>query len=49
LTYSDFEPLCGGLQGWWSRPITLEDRLISRVTGEDAGQRLEIAQRRFRY
>lgn len=43
------EPLRGELQGWWSRRITLEDRLIYRVIGKDADQRLEIAQCRFHY
>jgi len=43
------EPQRGDLQGWWSRRITLEDRLVYRVTGKGAEQRLEIAQCRFRY
>lgn len=43
------EPLRGDLQGWWSRRITLEDRLVYRVSGKDAGQQLEIAQCRFHY
>jgi toxin YoeB len=43
------EPLRGDLQGWWSRRITLEDRLVYRVIGKDADQRLEIAQCRFHY
>ncbi len=43
------EPLRGDLQGWWSRRITLEDRLVYRVIGKDAEQRLEIAQCRFHY
>ena len=41
------EPLRGDLQGWWSRRITLEDRLVYRVTGSGAAQQLEIAQCRF--
>ena len=43
------EPLRGDLKGWWSRRITLEDRLVYRVTGKDASQQLEIAQCRFHY
>jgi toxin YoeB len=43
------EPLKGDLKGWWSRRITLEDRLVYRVTGSGAAQQLEIAQCRFHY
>lgn len=44
------EPLRGDLKGWWSRRITLEDRLVYRVTGKaGADQALEIAQCRFHY
>lgn len=43
------EPLRGDLQGWWSRRITQEDRLVYRVAGKDEDQRLEIAQCRFHY
>jgi toxin YoeB len=43
------EPLKGDLQGWWSRRITREDRLVYRVIGQGADQRLEIAQCRFHY
>ena len=43
------EALKGDLKGWWSRRITLEDRLVYRVTGKGAGQQLEIAQCRFHY
>ncbi|CAN5319938.1 Txe/YoeB family addiction module toxin [soil metagenome] len=43
------EPIKGEFQGWWSRRITLEDRLVYRVSGKDADQRLEIAQCRFHY
>lgn len=43
------EPLRGDLQGWWSRRITLEDRLVYRVTGKGAAQQLEIAQCRMHY
>lgn len=44
------EPLKGDLKGWWSRRITLEDRLVYRVTGgKDQDRQLEIAQCRFHY
>jgi toxin YoeB len=43
------EPLKGDLKGWWSRRITLEDRLVYRVTGKGADQQLEIAQCRYHY
>lgn len=43
------EPLKGDLQGWWSRRITLEDRLVYRVSGKGTGRQLEIAQCRFHY
>ena len=43
------EPLRGDLQGWWSRRITLEDRLVYRVTGAGKAQQLEIAQCRYHY
>ncbi len=43
------EPLRGELQGWWSRRITLNDRLVYRVTGTGHGQQLEIAQCRLHY
>ena len=43
------EPLRGDLQGWWSRRITLEDRLVYRLSGKGAAQQLEIAQCRFHY
>ena len=41
------EPLRGDLAGWWSRRITLEDRLVYRMAGSGADSRLEIAQCRF--
>ncbi len=41
------EPLKGDFAGWWSRRITLEDRLIYRVSG--SAQALEIVQCRFHY
>lgn len=43
------EPLRGELHGWWSRRITLEDRLVYRVTGKAPAQQLEIAQCRYHY
>lgn len=43
------ELLKGDLKGWWSRRITLEDRLVYRVTGSPPDQQLEIAQCRFHY
>ncbi|NKX46416.1 Txe/YoeB family addiction module toxin [Roseicyclus persicicus] len=43
------EPLKGDLSGWWSRRITREDRMVYRVAGSGADQRLEIAQLRFHY
>ncbi len=43
------EPPKGDLKGWWSRRITLEDRLVYRVTGTTPDQQLEIAQCRFHY
>jgi toxin YoeB len=43
------KPLKGDFKGWWSRRITLEDRLVYRVTGKGAEQQLEIAQCRFHY
>ncbi len=43
------EPLKGDLKGWWSRRITITDRLVYRVGGTAAHQALEIAQCRFHY
>ncbi|TXL71558.1 Txe/YoeB family addiction module toxin [Vineibacter terrae] len=43
------EALKGDLKGWWSRRITLEDRLVYRVRGVAPDQVLEIAQCRFHY
>lgn len=43
------EPLKGDLRGCWSRRITLEDRLIYRVSGTGDDQRLEILQCRLHY
>jgi toxin YoeB len=43
------EPLKGDLKGWWSRRITLQDRLVYRVSGSGADQALQIAQCRYHY
>jgi toxin YoeB len=43
------EPLKGDLKGWWSRRITVEDRLVYRVTGSADAQQLKIAQCRRHY
>jgi toxin YoeB len=43
------EPLKHALQGWWSRRITGEDRLVYRVSGRGTEFQLEIAQCRYHY
>ena len=43
------EPLRGELAGYWSRRITLEHRLIYRVSGKGEAQQLELLQARFHY
>ncbi|HEY3889213.1 MAG TPA: Txe/YoeB family addiction module toxin [Caulobacteraceae bacterium] len=43
------EPLRGNLKGWWSRRITIEDRLVYRVSGSGEDQQLEIVQCRLHY
>ena len=43
------EALRGDLRGWWSRRITQAERLVYRVGGKGADQRLEIAACRFDY
>lgn len=43
------EPLGGNLQGWWSRRIDREHRLVYRVTGKSEAQALELAQCRYHY
>ncbi|MBO0716389.1 MAG: Txe/YoeB family addiction module toxin [Rhizobiales bacterium] len=43
------EPLKHALQGWWSRRITQEDRLVYRVSGKEPNRLLEIAQCRYHY
>jgi toxin YoeB len=43
------EPLKHALQGFWSRRITQEDRLVYRVSGTGKSQQLEILQCRYHY
>jgi len=43
------EPLKGEFAGWWLRRITQEHRLVYRVVGAGAEQRVEIAQCRYNY
>jgi toxin YoeB len=43
------EPLKHALQGWWSRRITGEHRLVYRVSGKRENQQLDIAQCRYHY
>jgi toxin YoeB len=43
------EPLRENWSGWWSRRINGEHRLVYRVIGKDAEQRVEIAQCRYHY
>ena len=43
------EPLRGELSGWWSRRITLEDRLVYRISGKGDAQKIEILQCRYHY
>lgn len=43
------EPLKHALQDWWSRRITLEDRLVYRVTGKAETRQIEIVQCRYHY
>ncbi len=43
------EPLRENLKGWWSRRITVSDRLVYRVSGKPPDQVLEIIQCRFHY
>jgi len=43
------EPLKTEFRGWWSRRITLEHRLIYRVSAKGSDQTLEIVQCRFHY
>lgn len=43
------ELLKHALQGFWSRRITQEDRLVYRVSGKGEFQQLEIIQCRYHY
>jgi toxin YoeB len=43
------EPLKFNQRGWWARRITKEHRLVYRVSGKGAEQKLEIAQCRYHY
>ena len=43
------EPLRDDLQGWWSRRITGEHRLVYRVSGKGEQQQLDILTCRFHY
>jgi toxin YoeB len=43
------EPLREDRQGWWSRRIDSEHRLVYRVTGKGDEQRIEITQCRYHY
>ena len=43
------EPLRGPLQGWWSRRITQEHRLVYRIEGSGEAQQITIARCRLHY
>lgn len=43
------EPLKGDLSGWWSRRITGDHRLVYRIEGAGAEQRVVIVACRFHY
>jgi toxin YoeB len=43
------EPLKYDLKGWWSRRIASDHRLVYRMIGTGAEQRLEIASCRYHY
>jgi toxin YoeB len=43
------EPLKHALQGWWSRRITGEHRLVYRLSGRGDAQQIEIAACRYHY
>jgi toxin YoeB len=43
------EPLKHALQGWWSRRITREHRLVYRVSEKGGAQQLEVAACRYHY
>ena len=41
-------PLKGGFEGWWSRRICGDHRLVYRVVGTEPAQHIEIVQCRYR-
>jgi toxin YoeB len=43
------EPLKHSLQGWWSRRISGEHRLVYRIVGSGDDQRIEVVQCRYHY
>jgi len=43
------EPLKHDLQGWWSRRISQEHRLVYRAVGAAPNQQLQIIQCRYHY
>lgn len=43
------EPLKGELQGFWSRRITGEHRLVYRISGSGDAQELQAAACRYHY
>jgi toxin YoeB len=43
------EPLKHALEGWWSRRISGEHRLVYRVSGKGAEQQIEVVQCRYHY
>ena len=43
------EPLKHTLQGWWSRRISGEHRLVYRVSGKGGEQLIEVVQCRYHY
>jgi toxin YoeB len=43
------EPLKGVLQGWWSRRLTGEHRMVYRVEGQGESQQLTVIQARYHY
>jgi toxin YoeB len=43
------ESLRHELQGWWSRRISGEHRLVYRVSGKSGDQQLDIVQCRYHY
>ena len=43
------EPLAENLEGFWSRRITREHRLVYRVSGASGDQTLEVVACRYHY